>query len=551
VATSLLLSAGPGGMEWGVWQFTPATGKPTYGVTFELNAGGTDEAWLALADFAASEWVLSGPFSTTEMIDLSLNPEVLSPNGNIYVAVVASDNKLAIVDGITFYVEGNDPPIASFTATPQVGAPGEYTLLDGTGSSDGDGSIVSYEWDITGDGAYDTFGPSPTLDSALPYPSGVVTVGLRVTDDLGATGEATLDLESNGDVWQFAEVAVGNISNPSLAVINGTPALAFRNVDTSSLEFAYSTSADGLSGFTTTTVDPGETDEFNGYYCSLAEINGAPAISHTRVASAADTLQYAYSSTPDGSSGWSSVTIPTAFVQYTSLAPRPDGTPGINYYVWNGEDLHYAYSTVADGSSGWNTYSIEIGGTETGIYCSQELLNGKDCVSYCNSGVLKFARHDLGESGGGWIKEVVGSGPSGYYSSLAQLASGNPAIAYYNYNLNQLEYVWADNGGTDDDWHKVDVATGAMDGYACSLAVIGGIPMICYRGGSVDFSDLKLAVATDENGTAWNVSVIDTVGGDPDNYTAIAEVAGRPAVAYYSAAAGALKFAMLFRDDTP
>ena len=71
---------------------------------------------------------------------------------------------------------GNQPPVASFTASPN----GLTVSFNGSGSSDPDGSIASYSWSFgdntTGSGA----STSKTYSAAGTY-----TVTLTVTDDKG------------------------------------------------------------------------------------------------------------------------------------------------------------------------------------------------------------------------------------------------------------------------------------------------------------------------------------------------------------------------------
>lgn len=80
---------------------------------------------------------------------------------------------------------GNIPPVASFTVSPQspvdVGAP---VTFDGSGSSDADGSVTAWEWDIDGDGLADSSGETVSYTFSNP---GSFTVALTVTDDGGAT----------------------------------------------------------------------------------------------------------------------------------------------------------------------------------------------------------------------------------------------------------------------------------------------------------------------------------------------------------------------------
>lgn len=551
IATSLQLDAGGGELEWGIWRFTPAAGKPLYTVNVALNPGATDEAWLALADFQLGQWVLSGPFSDPQSIDITGNNDLLSPNGHVYIAVIASDNHQATVDSLGLELEGNAPPVASFTATPQTGAPGDAVVLDAAASSDSDGTITTYEWDIDGDGIYETDFGGPTGNMALPFPAGTVTVGLRVTDDRGAQGETTLALESNGDVWTFVDVVSANCLFPSMAIVNGAPAIAYRSEDSKSLRYAYTSDPGGLSGWNNVGVHTASGSDDFGYFCSLAVINGKPAIAYGGTLAGSYFVFYADSALPDGSNDWNPGGVLQDIAAHTSLAPRPDGTPGITYHTFVGDDLRYVYSTDLDGTS-WNNYTIELNGSDTGLYTSAELIGGQSCVSYSHTGALKFARQVGGDSGGGWDKEIVDLNGAGYFSSLVALASGNPAIAYTDTLDEELYYAWSDSGGLDADWHPVVVASGARDGYSCSLTVIQGTPMICYRAGTVDFSELKLAIADDANGTSWTTSTIDTgLSSATDSFTSCAEVNGNFAVAYIGGAGDLLKYAILFRDETP
>lgn len=80
---------------------------------------------------------------------------------------------------------GNSSPTASFTATPLGGTVPMVVSMDATGSSDSDGSIVSYAWDF-GDGVIGTGNVvAHTYNSPGTYVSTVA-----VTDDDGATDVA-------------------------------------------------------------------------------------------------------------------------------------------------------------------------------------------------------------------------------------------------------------------------------------------------------------------------------------------------------------------------
>lgn len=100
------------------------------------------------------------------------------------------------MSGIVFVnATGNVSPTASFTTSPnraQVGAPVSFNA---SGSRDPDGSIAQYEWDLDGDGSFET-NTGTTPSASRSYTSaGTVTVKLRVTDSGGDTAEATRSLE--------------------------------------------------------------------------------------------------------------------------------------------------------------------------------------------------------------------------------------------------------------------------------------------------------------------------------------------------------------------
>jgi hypothetical protein len=94
----------------------------------------------------------------------------------------------------------NEPPTAEANGAYSVNEGGSV-VLSSAGSTDPDGSIVSYEWDFDYDGVtfdVDATGPSPTFSAAdLDGPSSR-TVALRVTDDAGASDidEATVDINN-------------------------------------------------------------------------------------------------------------------------------------------------------------------------------------------------------------------------------------------------------------------------------------------------------------------------------------------------------------------
>ncbi|WP_121823629.1 PKD domain-containing protein [Halostella salina] len=88
-------------------------------------------------------------------------------------------------------VPPNQPPEASVDA-PSEATVGEPVTFDGSGSSDPDGTVASYEWDLDGDGEYEATGP--TVEHSFDEP-GERAVELQVTDDDGAVAMVVRDVQ--------------------------------------------------------------------------------------------------------------------------------------------------------------------------------------------------------------------------------------------------------------------------------------------------------------------------------------------------------------------
>ena len=132
-------------------------------------------------------------------------------------------------------VPTNQKPLASAgadqTVTDVDNSGSESVTLDGSASTDSDGSIVSYVW--SENGSQIATGVSPTIS----LPVGTHTITLRVTDNQGATG--------NDDV-----LVVVNAPVPSIPVANAGPDQATIDTDNNgneeiTLDGSASTDADG------------------------------------------------------------------------------------------------------------------------------------------------------------------------------------------------------------------------------------------------------------------------------------------------------------------
>ena len=96
-------------------------------------------------------------------------------------------------------------PHAAISVTPSSPLSLVNVSLDASGSFDSDGTIVRYEWDLDGDGTFETDATNIPTIQRLFGTSGPRTVSVLVTDDSGATAVATqnIDVQNRAPVANF------------------------------------------------------------------------------------------------------------------------------------------------------------------------------------------------------------------------------------------------------------------------------------------------------------------------------------------------------------
>lgn len=190
-------AADPLTVEW----TAPSSGEDD---AYTFDAGGDNTVPLTVTtrpsvEGVSVEYVVSDPsvgtVSPTSGTSDAAGSDTITftANGEGVVTVYAIGGGDADVMSITVTnLTRNSPPSASFGYSPSAPATGQTVSFDGTGSTDADGSIVSYEWNF-GDGTTAT-GPTPSHAYASP---GTYSVSLTVTDDGGATDTVTRSVTVN------------------------------------------------------------------------------------------------------------------------------------------------------------------------------------------------------------------------------------------------------------------------------------------------------------------------------------------------------------------
>ena len=158
---------------------TPATGNAP--LLVQLSSAGSNDPDGAISSYA---WSFGNGATST-----SPNPSaVYNTPGTYSVSLTVTDNDGASsVKSTTVVVSPpNAPPVPVIAATPLSGSAPLLVNVNGAGSSDSDGSIVSYAWD---------FGNGQTATGALAQTTfattGSYVVRLTVTDDRGAQRSTT------------------------------------------------------------------------------------------------------------------------------------------------------------------------------------------------------------------------------------------------------------------------------------------------------------------------------------------------------------------------
>lgn len=93
---------------------------------------------------------------------------------------------------LTWDAPPNRGPAARFTFSPTSPLTGETVTFDASGSTDPEEDSLTYEWDWTDDGSFDTTHNDPTDTTTHTYSSpGTFTVRLRISDGNGGTDTTT------------------------------------------------------------------------------------------------------------------------------------------------------------------------------------------------------------------------------------------------------------------------------------------------------------------------------------------------------------------------
>ena len=172
----------------------PTTFDGTYSFDFDgiivayawdFDGDGTVDSTNSIVDYTFQQ---PGTFEIAlTVVDDSGNKDTI-----IYPVTVAGE---ASINSNTSF----QPPIADFSYMPVQPRTGETVLFNGTASSDFDGVIATYAWDLDGNGEIDS---SESIASTIFPAAGTYSVSLTVTDDGGNTDTVTYSIVVTGQAQE-------------------------------------------------------------------------------------------------------------------------------------------------------------------------------------------------------------------------------------------------------------------------------------------------------------------------------------------------------------
>jgi hypothetical protein len=290
-----------------------------------------------------------------------------------------------------------------------------------------------------------------------------------------------------------------------------------------------------------------------GQLPSLSLVNGKPAIAyHDRVGS---TLKAGFLMALDvGGRSWASSTLfyPDSAMYPIALSlAEVGGRPAIAM-MFNG-DILFCRSNLADGQE-QNWPAVEL---DTLLHLGHPLaersfvhlmmVDGKPAIVYSHDESVRYIRATNAD-GTAWGAPVTIAQCDHFYGCSLQLASGHPAIAFYDsdgtHRPTGLYYVRA-NDALGSSWPAPGMVLASQQvSVFHEMTMIGGHPAICFYDAVGATCYMR---ATNPEGSSWaapvQVAAPNTYNSAPYPFTAsLCEYQGAPAISYYRASEGKLYY---------
>ncbi|MEP0815019.1 MAG: PKD domain-containing protein [bacterium] len=393
----------------------------------------------------------------------------------------------------------NEQPVALLYISPSSGKVPLEVSLDSRGSYDPDGTIANFQFDLDGDGTFETDNGGYGFVQHTYEAEGSLILAVRVTDNEGAAATSTKQitlLPNTGD---------------------NLPPVAALTASTLEGDAPLLVSFDASASFDPDGTIVGYDWNFDGGLWDLEGVG--PVQEHTYTVPYPTTTATVKVWDSEGASTEKSVLLSVkgfhlSFVAQTSGIEAKDvslydvgGLPAIAYYDHTNFALKYVRALNERGTS-WTNSSILDSGENIAGDLSLAMIGGNPAVAYYDepNGDLKYAAAQ-NSTGTIWNEPVVVDSDldSGRKCVLLQLANGNPGIFYYKADASSgsLMFVAAESPDGSFWGTPVVVDDQGKPGYSGIAGVIlaDGIISVAY----VDFAskELRFAKSFDAACTEW------------------------------------------------
>jgi len=452
------------------------------------------------------------------------------------------------------YTQGNQAPVAAFTATPISSSSAPLTVnFNASASADPEGEALTYQWDFDGNGTYDATG----VTASYTYTTlGQFTARLKVTDPQGRTGliskkitvgnvapEVSIDLPGDGSFFDWGKAVPFKVSTTDAE--DGTDTVCSKvtwEFGLGHAEHAHPlTNGTGCTGAWPTPVDApehGETEKIYGgvvvRYTDKGN-NGLPGAEGETQITLNPKLQQAEHATERkgvsvifdaAANGTGAITglgandylryAPVNFAGITGVKLTAKGTGNLQLRFGSATAAPFATIAVSSTTT-WQNVNHTFATAPTGsgqLFVTSNDELSVDALTFLGNGVDDVINPTVTHT----LNPATGTGTGGAYTGPVALtldATDNGTIASVQYST---------NNGTS--WITVSPTAGK---YVVNFTT-GGVRNLLYRAtdnggnvgtGSVNFTiDLPTCDPSDEfDGTSLNTTCRWTtiVGSNPAN----------------------------------
>ena len=462
-----------------------------------------DTLSYAWTQTAGTSVVLTGADTATP----SFTAPSVGPAGEVLTFQLTVTDSTNLTDTATVNVtvsNVNIPPVAD-AGPPQTVDEDVLVTLNGTNSSDPDGSVVAYAWTQTG-------GPTVTLtgaDTATPTfttpqvtSAGVVlTFSLVVTDDLGLqsnpdTTTVTITWQNNAPVANAGPDQT--VTEGTLVTLNGTNSYDFE--DGSNLTYAWTQTA-GPTVTLSSTTSPTPT-------FTAPNVTAAGA---TLTFSLVVTDQNSLSSTPD-----------TVNIQVTFQNQPPVADAGPNQMVDEGDTV------TLDGSG---SYDPDAPGDFIDAYLWTQLSGPAVTLANPNAAITTFTAPNVGPSGASLVFQLQVTDSFGMSSTDTVTINvswlNTPPVAdagpdRTDYRTMEITSVQLDGSGSFDEDTSITYQWTQLSGPAVTLsdptaAQPSFIIAVMYQPSATYEFQLRVSDGSLQDTDTVTIEVVNTFPKDGDN----------------------------------